>query len=70
MSSLHADSESEVKSDASSATFVSSNSDASNAPESSWEVEPPEIEPQDNYEAIINLLTEWAYSHAFAFVKE
>src|SRR3984885_14797402 len=35
-----------------------------------WEVEPPEFEPQDDYEAIAELLTDWAYGQAFAFVKE
>ena len=73
MSSSHADSQSAIESDASSATFASSNSDASDAsdvPETSWELDPPEIEPQDDYDAIVDLLTEWAYGHAFAFVKE
>ena len=52
---------------ASSATFDPSDDEDQ---QTTWEVEPPEFEPQDDYEAIAGLLTDWAYSHAFAFVKE
>lgn len=60
-------SESDAESVASSATFVSNDAED---PATPWEVDPPEIEPQDDYEAIVNLLIDWAFSYAFAFVKE
>lgn len=35
-----------------------------------WEVELPEFDPQRNYEAIADCLTEWAFENRFSFVKE
>jgi hypothetical protein len=51
---------------ASSATLGSGHDDSDNH----WVIDPPEIEPQDDYEAIVDCPTEWAYRMAFAFVKE
>ena len=52
---------------ASSATFDPSDDEDQ---QTTWEVEPPEFEPQDDYEAIVDLLTDWAYGYGFAFLKE
>lgn len=67
MSEPRSGSESDAESIASSATFAS---DAAEDPATPWEVDSPEIEPQDDYEAIVKFLTDWTFSHAFAFVKE
>src|ERR1700751_5340038 len=52
---------------ASSATFDPSDNEDQ---QTTWDVEPPEFKLQDDYKAIAELLTDWAYSQAFAFVKE
>src|ERR1700754_1066440 len=66
MPESHADLESEAEYDASSATFTSSHVDDPDAP---WEVELPQIQLQADFEAIIDLLTDWALEQRFGFVK-
>ena len=60
-----------LQSPTSSATFNSSDGDVAGVDAvEPWEVELPQIEPADDYEAIVDCLTEWSYGEAFAFVKE
>ena len=47
---------------ASSTTFASS---SPGAIDDVWSVPHPDIEPQDDYKAIVNLLTDWAFEHRF-----